>query len=446
MSINKIKNLIKKFVPPSWIKRYHKLEAEIAVRLYAYPSRKMVVIGVTGTNGKTTTSHLIASIFETAGLVVGMLTTTTFKIGKKKWLNKTKLTTLSPFVLQKMLARMVSAGCEYVVLEVSTHAVDQYRILGVDFDLMVLTNVTREHIEYHGSFKEYLKAKGELFRMLGSCFRKKHIPKVIILNRDEANFKYFDKFDADRKYTYGILRGRIKAERINYSSLESDLKSDFLLSTPLGNKRIGINLPGRFNIYNALAAATVAISRAIDVETIKNGLERVKNVPGRMEMILARGKLRKKQKFKVIVDYAHTPDALSKVFETLRSVKKNRIIVLLGACGERDKDKRPVLGRLASQFADIVIITNEDPYSEDPRKIIDEVAAGVKGKKKGKNFFKIFNRRQAIKKAIELSQENDIVLLTGKGAEQAIVEDGVYHPWDERKVVRKILEEKLRNE
>lgn len=435
-----IKNYFRKIIPAGWILKYHELQARFVNFIYGHPSRKMIMIGITGTNGKTTSCHFTVKILEKAGFKVGMITTTTVKIGKKEFLNKTKMTTLPAGKLQRFLREMQRNGCDYVVLEVSSHAIHQKRIFGVEFDIVAITNIEKEHIEYHGSFEKLLKTKQEIFKNLKTSFHKKHIPKIAVINHDEKFYKEFDKFEAERKYYFGILRGDIKAERINYEAEGSN----FLLVTPLGNRRIDLKIPGRFNVYNSLTAAAIAISQAIDVKTIKLGLESLKHVPGRMEWIKTAKKLQHLQNFKVLVDYAHTPEALSMVLDILRQIKHNRIIIIFGSGGGKDVQKRPRLGKAADRGADIIILATEDAHHENQDKILDDIAIGIQNKKWKKTLFKILDRKKAIKKAFELAKEDDIVFLAGKGVEPAIVIGDTYHPWNEKKIARKLLEKKLK--
>ena len=439
--LNHIKKLLRKILPQSWILASHKLRAVVACLLYRFPGRKIKVIGVTGTNGKTTVCYLIASILEEAGFKVGLCTTIEFWINGKKWANKTKMTTLSPFILQKLLSQMVKEKCDYAVIETSSHAVVQHRIWGIPYDAMVFTNLTHEHLDYHKSFEEYRAAKGRLFERLEGSFRKPNTLKVSVVNRDDPSFSYFYDFEADVKLSYGILGGDVSAQNILYRPDGAD----FIMTTPRGKILIKLKLPGRFNIHNALAAAALGLSQGIDPQIIKAGLEKVEGVPGRME------KINQGQDFTVLIDYAHTPDALQKIYETLIPVKKGNLIHVFGACGDRDRSKRPIMGALAGRYADYVILTNEDPYTEDPKKIIQEIAKGVYrgrergqvGKKEGENFWKILDRREAIKKALSLAKKDDVVLITGKGAEQAIVVGDKKIPWDDRKVTRELLQDML---
>ncbi|MDZ7798758.1 MAG: UDP-N-acetylmuramoyl-L-alanyl-D-glutamate--2,6-diaminopimelate ligase [Patescibacteria group bacterium] len=436
-----MKNFIKKFVPEFLISLYHLSLAKLAAFFYHYPSRKMVVIGVTGTNGKSTVVNLIARVLEEEGYLVGLTSSYNFKIGKKKWPNKKKMTMLGRFQLQKLLQKMYQEKCQYAVIETSSEGIKQFRHLGLDYDLVVFTNLTPEHIESHGSFENYKKAKGELFKSLSKSYKKnikgKEIEKTSIVNLDDKASSYFLSFEADKKYVYGLENKAAKNISVipeNYVAEKEG--SRFVVK----GKEFNLKLLGKFNIYNALAAVAVGLSQSIALEKIKTALERVETLPGRMEFI------REGQDFKVIVDYAPEPVSLRKMYEVIDLIDKKRIIHVLGSCGGgRDKSRRPVLGQIAGKKASLVIVTNEDPYDEKPESIIDQVAKGAEksGKKEDLDLFKIVNRKKAIETALNKAQAGDLVIITGKGAEQAIcVDKGQKIPWDDRKVIKEILTKK----
>ncbi|MBT3865038.1 hypothetical protein HOF67_03350, partial [Candidatus Peregrinibacteria bacterium] len=262
---------------------YHKFKAVIAAIMYGFPARKMTVIGVTGTNGKTTTVNLIAKVLESSGHMVGMTSTINFQVGDKRWVNETKQTTQSPFLLQRLLRQMVTAGCKYAVVEVSSHAMTQSRVWGVTIDCAAYTNVTEDHIEYHGGFANYLHAKGSFFRKVSKSRRKAGVPKVMILNREDAHYSYFDQFIADRKITYGVKEGTV-------STLELQLAaqgSEFTLKVPNNALPVKLDLPGDFNVQNALCAAAVCMAYGSSLEDIKRGLDAAQTVPGRYDNVEA---------------------------------------------------------------------------------------------------------------------------------------------------------------
>lgn len=408
---------------------YHQIKAAIAVLVYWFPSRNLNVIGVTGTNGKTTTVNLITKILEEAGFKVGMASTINFQIASHKWTNVSKQTTLSPFAMQRMLRQMVKKNCTHAVLEVSSHAMTQSRVLGINFDTAVFTNITEDHIEYHGSFQEYLHAKGSLFKKLNQSRRKPNIPKLSVLNADDKQFDYFDQFIVDRKYTYSLKRGTCYASSVELNASGSD----FILHIPNDSIKIELKMPGEFNIYNSLAAATVALSNNINLKTVKAALEKAQGVPGRQEVI------EHGQPYSIVVDYAHAPDSLEKLFQLYKKLTLGKLIVVFGATGGgRDKAKRPKMGQIADENSDYIILTNDDPYEEDEWKIINQIAEGIK-RKEGDRLWKIPHRYEAIKLALTMAQPEDTVVIAGKGCEEIQIIGKERIPWDDRDAVKEIL-------
>lgn len=435
-----MKKIIKKISPRWALGLYHKTLAVAAKIYYGNPSNKLIVIGVTGTNGKSSTVEFIAKILEEAGHKVGYTSTVAFKVADKEWLNDKKMTMLGRFALQGLLKKMIGAGCHYAIIETSSEGVKQNRHWGINYDVVVFTNLTPEHIESHGSFENYQKAKEKLFAKLSQEKSKvingKKVNKVIVANGDDGHAVDFLKYNADEKIEYGINldEKNIKAVNINFHAGG--------LSFAVGGLDFNLKLYGRFNIYNCLAAISVAKSQGISLDICKSALEKLSGVPGRMEFINAG------QNFKVLVDYAPEPESLKQCYQTIKDhniISENgKVIHVLGSCGGgRDISRRPILGEMAAQNADYVIVTNEDPYDDNPQKIIDDVAEGAlkNGKSLDQNLFKIIDRKEAIKKAFALAGPGDLVLLTGKGSEQAIcVADGKKIPWDERVVARELLE------
>jgi len=419
-------NIFRKFVPSFLINWYHLLLPALGAFLYRFPSKKMIIIGVTGTSGKSTVVDLATKILTEAGYKVASLSSIKFKIRKKEWPNTLKMTMPGRLRLQKFLKEALDANCQYVVLEVTSEGILQHRHRFIDFDVAVFTNLTPEHIEAHGSFENYRQAKGKLF---------KTTKDIHVINLDDENTEYFLSFPADKKIGFTtsppkkVYRGRtsvIGAEGVQVSS--SGLKFS------ANQTEFNLKLLGEFNIYNALAAICVGLSQKVDLETCKSVLEKIEGIPGRMEMII-------KDPFKVFVDYAHTPVALEKIYQTIQATsdkrQATRMICVLGACGGgRDKWKRPVLGKLAAKYCDEIIITNEDPYDENPMEIIEQVFSGVTGDKQQVTK-KILDRREAILEALKSAKSGDIVVITGKGCEPWMcVEEGKKIPWDDRKIVR----------
>ncbi len=415
---------------------YHKVLAVTAAVYYGFPAKKLNVIAVTGTKGKTTTTNLIAGILTEAGYKVGMTSTINFQVGDSRWSNLTKITTLGPFFLQKILRKMVNEGCSHAVLEVSSHAINQNRVWGINIDTAVLTNVGEDHLEYHGGFQNYLRTKGLLFERLNRADRKPGIYKNAVLNKDDSNFLYFDQFLVDRKYTYGMSGSTVYATNLQLTPAGSV----FTLNVPNNKIEIQLKLPGKFNVYNALAAATVALACNINLALIKTALEKASAIPGRFETIDCG------QKFTIVVDYAHTTDSLEKLLSLYKDLTKGKVYVVFGATGGgRDKAKRPKMGAVADKFADYVIVTDDDPYEESEWGIIEQVAKGVK-RVDGDRFWKIPSRLEAIKLALSLACEGDTVVIAGKGSEEIQMINGHRIPWDDRKIVREILSGAMRVE
>jgi len=474
--MDKILIWIKKIIPHKLFRAlqpaYHFILSALAALVYGWPSEKLIVIGITGTTGKTTSLYLIAKMLASAGYKAGFTSTAMFSDGEKEWLNDKKMTMPGRFFTQKILRAMVKNNCQYALVETTSEGIKQFRHRFINYDTLIFTGIYPEHIESHGSFLNYKKAKGELFKHLkrgkikyadnekcvclsDSGIKKidlNRVKKVIIANGDDKEVKYFLDFWAEEKIVYtkkGDL-GLSKAEEIKYAEVVAGREGT---SFSVNNRRqghrqggtsgaslkINLKLLGEFNATNATASVCVGLSEGLDMKKIKEGLENVAGVPGRFEKIEAG------QNFIVIVDYAFEPRALAKLYETIDLIPHRKIIHILGSAGGgRDKARRAKLGKLAGRNADYIIITNEDPYDEDPQVIIDEVAKGVKkvspSAGSGQNLFQILDRREAIRKALAMAKENDIVLITGKGSEQAIcVADGKKIKWDDREVAREEL-------
>ena len=407
---NGVKNLVKKLIPDFLLSFYHYCLALTGAFLYGFPSRKLTVIGITGTSGKSTVVELSSKILQEAGFKVASLSSIKFKIKEKEWENKLKMTMPGRLKVQKFLRQAVRAGCKYAVLEVTSEGIKQFRHKFINFDVAVFTNLSPEHIESHGSFEKYREAKLRLFK----------IAKVHIINLDDENAEFFWKIPAEKKISYKLNEGA--------RLLPKNLK-----------------LLGEFNLYNALAAIEVGLSQGVSLEICKKALEKIKGILGRMEIVI-------KEPFTVIVDYAHTPQSLKKVYETILNSKflipNSKLICVLGACGGgRDKWKRPVLGKIAAKYCDEIIITNEDPYDENPLKIMEDIESGFSQipnpKSQIPKYEKILDRREAIRKALELAQPSDIVVITGKGSEPWMcVAGGEKIPWDDRKIVKEEYEKR----
>lgn len=421
-------------MPSGFILFTHKLRAVTAAFYYGFPGRKITVIGVAGTKGKTTTTNLIARILEEAGLKAAMFSTANMRIAGEESLNMVKLTTPSPFFLQKFLAEAAAKKCDFAVIEVSSHALIQHRLYGIDFKAAVITNLMPDHLDYHKTADAY---RDSHLKMIGLK------TEAIIINGEDEQIKKLNIKNKNDNLKLKILRfGLSKKNELVADNIEL-AESGVKFNAVLENKSLGsfvLKIPGRFNVYNALAAIGAGISLGIDPEKIKSALEKVSGVPGRLENI----KVSDKQDFQVIVDYAHSPDSLRNVYEAVKPYVKGHLIAVLGGTGDRDKTYRAKCGALADNFADIVIVTNEDPYSEDPEDIMDQVLEGIKNKVSGKNLFRILDREEAIKKAVDLAEKDDVILITGKGSEQFMVWGDKMIPWDDREVTREALKKRFK--
>jgi UDP-N-acetylmuramoyl-L-alanyl-D-glutamate--2,6-diaminopimelate ligase len=375
----------------------------LAAVIYGFPGKKIRVIGVAGTKGKTTTVNMIAKILEEGGHRVAMFSTANLQIGEEKMLNNVKLTTPSPFYLQRFLRKAIRKKCDYAVVEISSHGLVQYRHWGVSYKTVV------------NSHNALLTEKLE----------------NVIINYDDEDLKSFLKFNGTgnvvlKKYVFSLksyenIKGAISIKARDI--ILNKKGSEFIIKVDGKKEKIRLSLIGAFNIYNSLAATAVGLAEKISLEKIKNGLESIQNIPGRLE------KISEGQNFEVIVDYAHSPDSLKNVYDAVRPYVKNKIIAVLGGTGDRDKTYRLKAGTIADEFADIIIITNEDPYSEDPEEIIDQVMSGINNKILNKNLFRISDRKEAIKKAVSLADRDDLVIITKI-------------PWDDREITKKVLKDK----
>ena len=408
---------------------YHKLMAVLAAVYYGFPGNSMLVIAVTGTNGKTTTATFIHAIFMKAGRKAGLFSTAEFKIGDQVTPNLYKQTTVSPWVLQRKLWEMKQSKCKVVVLEATSHAMIQNRLWGLDVDTAVFTNLTEDHILYHGSMEAYKEAKGRLFRHLNLSRRKPGTPKISVINQDDPNHDYFDAFPVDQAFPYGIQKGIYSGRNL---VLKAD-GSDFVFKVPNGEVNMHLPIPGKMNVYNALAAATVALANRVPVEVIAEAMAHMSSVPGRVEPI-SEG-----QAFTAIVDYAHTEDALQQLLSLFKELTQGKLIVVFGATGGgRDQEKRPKMGAILHQYADEIIVTNDDPYEEDPEVIARMLRQGIP-REEGDHLWQVLTRVEAIRLALSMAKAGDTVIVAGKGAEAFQVLGKQRIPHDDRQVVRDCL-------
>jgi len=400
----------------------------IAPYFFDYPARKLRMIGVTGTNGKTTTTYLIRSILKHAGYQVGIIGTIQTVIGERSL--PVKNTTPDVIELQATLAEMVKNGMDYAVMEVSSHALALGRTAGCEFDVGVFTNITRDHLDFHVTFENYIDAKAELFRMLGAPNVYKQ-NKSAIINADDSAANTILQNTKCRSITYSIQHSAdIRAENIEILAAGAT----FSAAGWFGTIPLQLKITGTFNVYNILAAIGVCLAEGIDCNIIREALEKFESVPGRFELV------DEGQPFSVIVDYAHTPDGLENILKTARQFADKRIIVVFGCGGDRDRTKRPIMGRIAAELADVVIATSDNPRSEDPAFILSEIETGItEALSEGKTYEKIIDRRQAIERALAIAQRDDIVIIAGKGHENYQILKDKTISFDDKEVARQII-------
>jgi UDP-N-acetylmuramoyl-L-alanyl-D-glutamate--2,6-diaminopimelate ligase len=392
--------------------------------LYGHPSRDMVVIGVTGTDGKTTTTTMIHQMLLAAGRRSGSMSTVDIRLGDAVDLNDSRQTTLESLEVQEQLARMRDAGLTYAVLETSSHGLALQRVVGVDYDVAVFTNIAHEHLDFHKTIEAYREAKAQLVDLTQGSSRKT-LPKTAVLNRDDPSYAYLVNRPIARQITYGIqLDADLKATSVEATPEGLRVEA----TTPLGSLSLQLKLNGRWNAANALAAAATGVAVGLSLDEIRQGLEGYGGVSGRMERVDLG------QPFAVVIDYAHTPQSLEKVLRELRPITKGKLIAVFGSAGDRDREKRPWMGEIAARLSDYAVFTNEDPREEDAMTILSEIAAGAEevGWTEGENYERIVDRREGIAHAVRRARPGDTILLAGKGHERSILIGGGKEPWDER--------------
>lgn len=492
-------------------------QAVVANVVFGFPGCKLRVVGVTGTDGKTTTVHLIVTALESAGYTVGAVSTIHYQVGTRTWVNTSKLTTPGPWALAGLLAHMVRAGCHYAVLECTSHRLDQGGLWGIPVDIAVITNISREHFDYHRTFEDYTRAKERLFNALrhrtkvlpyrSGIDRGGRIATVAVANLDdERTAGVLERAQAERKYGFSL-----EVLGMKYAGERDDGKSTTVVSarrvgppdtpywiqhSPLYVVRAGdheallnLRLPGTFNLQNALAAIAVGVSQDIELARITRELSEVERIPGRMDRVKVG------QPFTVLVDYAVTPAAFEALYREVRratprpqaSIPKPQVVHVFGAAGERDRGKRPLLGEIAAKNVDLVILTDEDPFNEDPEQILDEIERGLRDAgaqplaerdtthspvresgivyyttsestrgreghdiRRGQDsrsrvssrasVLRIRDRRLAIREALRRAQPGDVVLVTGKGAEETMALGARRIPWNDRRVIEEELD------
>jgi len=426
-----LRTIVKTLIPSGLFKKIepygHLAEAIIMATRYGFPGKKMHIIGVTGTNGKTTTSFMIHRMLHEAGIKTALLSTVAYGIGDDITPQAEHMTTVKSGDLQKKLREFADAGVEWVVVETSSHSLAQHRVWGIPYEIAVLTNITPDHLDYHGTFEHYVEAKRRLFKITNT-----HGLRYGIVNKEDPSAKKFVNTVANST-TYGIGTGDISASHVkmaaDHTTYTAKIDND--------SYTIRVNIPGKFNVSNSLAAIVVGRKIGLSTGDIEKGIAALEGVQGRMNVI------DEGQKFRVIVDFASTPDAFERFFESVRPLTKGKLIAVFGSAGRRDEAKRAIQGRIAAEHADIVIATEEDDRDIDGNHILEQIASGARtaGKKDDTDLFLILNREEAIGFAMtQATSKDDTVVLLGKGHEMTIERaDGTY-PWNEAEVARAALQ------
>lgn len=408
---------------------YRKGRARITSARYGYPARKLRVIAITGTNGKTTTACFMNEILKEAGMRTALFTTAVIEVNGVSKLNDLNATVPTVKELQQFFRQAKAAEVDYVVLEVTSLALHQYKLQGVKIEAAIFTNLTHDHLDYHKNMSDYAKVKGRLFA---------HKPEYITLNADDDWYDFFYKYPASKqRMSYGAQNNadaHIQKVTLYPKGSEAqvlfDHQTDLLLTTAL---------PGRYNVYNMVAAASTAFMLGVKLNDIIEGIANLESVPGRFEYI------EEGQPYRVVVDYAHTPDALEKVLDAARGFTKGKITVVFGATGDRDKSKRPEMGKVAAKLAHRVIVTDDESYNEDAGEIRQQILEGTSQVMHKSDITEVDDRREAIRLALSKARRGDMVIIAGLGHEQFRVQQGKRIPWDDRKVVRELLSEKKRS-
>lgn len=403
---------------------YRKTRAKLLSARYGHPARRLKVIAVTGTNGKTTTVNFLNEILKEAGKTTAMFSTATIEIAGESHRNDLNATVASTRRMQEFFRDAKKANVDYVVMEFPSHAIHQHKLAGVPIEMAIMTNLTQDHLDYHGTMDSYAEVKSRIFA---------GAPRYIVLNRDDEWFDYYDKFPAGaQKITYGTHKGseaRIEKVKLYRKGTEAKVTIDHQTKLDLAT-----NLPGEFNVYNMTAAVAAAYLLGIELNDIVEGVANLEEIPGRFERVEAG------QPYDVVVDYAHTPDGLEKLLAAAKAITKNRVLLVFGACGDRDKAKRPLMGEVAARSADRIFLTDEESYNENPDEIRRMIYDGIEQTKGGAmKTTEIADRREAIEKALSVATKGDMVLITGMGHEVYRIVDGKRIPWNDAEVVREIL-------
>lgn len=404
--------------------RYRLSRAKLLSARYGHPAKHLRVIAVTGTNGKTTTVNFLNEILKEAGQKTAMFSTATIEIVGEARRNDLNATVASTAAMQQFFRDAKQAHVDFVVMEFPSHAIHQHKLHGVPVEMAIMTNLTQDHLDYHGTMEAYAEVKSRLFASE---------PKFIVLNRDDEWFEYFDRFPAsEQKITYGKHKeaeAHIDRVKLYRKGTEATVTIDHQTTLELAT-----NLPGEFNAYNMTAAVAASYLLGLKLNDIVEGVANLEAIPGRFERIET------DKPFDIVVDYAHTPDGLEKLLTAARSITKNRVLLVFGATGDRDKGKRPIMGEIAARLADRIFLTDEESYSEDPALIRQMVYKGIESIKGSEmKTTEIADRRDAIEKALSVAKKGDTILITGMGHEVYRIVNGKRIPWNDSDVVRDIL-------
>ncbi len=406
--------------------------AEAAAEFFGRPSRQLKLAGITGTDGKTTTTHMAEHVLERSGIVAGAMSTVSYRVSGVETDNVSGQTTTEAPQVQAWLRRMVDAGAQYAVIETTSHALVQERVAACEFDVAAFTNVGHDHLDYHPTWDDYLEAKARLIDITAAS-ADKGIVKTAVLNHDDESYERLSRRSIARRWSYGFTSA---ADFQPLDIAMTGTGSSFRLRTPEGETFVDLHVPARFNVYNAMCAAAVCLALGVPLDSIGAGLASFEGVRGRLERVDLG------QSFSVFIDFAHSAGALASALAELRPFTKGRLIAVFGATARSDHD-RPGMGRSAAQFADFFIITTDDPLSEDPVEIARDVQEGAMGKAPGRDYEIVIDRPAAIRRAIELARAGDTVLLAGKGHERTMRTEKGAEPWDERAEAEAAIREVL---
>ncbi|MEK7652260.1 MAG: UDP-N-acetylmuramyl-tripeptide synthetase [Patescibacteria group bacterium] len=420
-------NIIKLILPKPWLKKIrpfgHGFLACLAAIWYGFPARKMTVIGITGTSGKSTTTQILSKILNQAGKQTGYITTVEFFDGRKTTLNKHGLSMPGRFLLQRELAEMVAVGCTHAIVECTSEGLSQNRHLGIDFDIALITNLTEAHLEAHGGFENYKQAKAKLFKALEHS-KKKH--KIIGVNLDDKHSSFYGAFKAAETFGISLKDSKLKQQ---HNSTEFQFNGNIFK----------VHLPGEFNVYNALMAVACAYKLGVnDHIIVQKALDQIVEIPGRMQLI------QNQKGIKVYLDYAPEPAGMSSALKAVASMPHAKLIHVFGSTGgHRDSSKRFEFGKISSNYADVIIITNDDVYDSDPEEIAGDIEKGIAtnpNRKENIKVLTVLDRKEAIRAAIQFAQKEDILIITGKGSEQFLVLPGNERiEWDEKRIIEELL-------